>query len=529
MTEISTQKPSGGPVLVLICLFCLFGGLLSSNALSLNDWKQNWILCSSTLLVTCQLFIEGAGSRSRDSRWETVILAMCSAAMPFLLGFVTVVSVTDNDRSSFSVAIAIIFILSLAWPTYTVFGLAMRLRFNDGKSVADESLPYFQKVQDLLARLSMDRSLSKAESQQIQLFSRRLATAARLEKNQKLRTLEAVMDSLSSMTALSDTIASDRVMLAFGRKKNLGMVDQLIATSAFVSAVVSVGNWSRIPFAVSVSRLEILTFVIDFRLLMIAVLAVALASAALVFVSRTPRPTPPQLDAWKLPHPNERTVGGDFANVIQGLQIAGTDVVNGVLILVTGVINGILHFAFTVGTWLSRVFRHMARLVVESVTKAATWKLTAYICVTFFGFLALGAILGILKESMVAVIKTETGFAVVDMPGMFHYFSWIMFFGVSTVILVATSFFLNLLFDQHRLWPHEQLNDLLRGYVPICLALPVSGFVLWVVARVFPRTRLEGFHTLGLVASIGGLAILGYALAILYKSFGGGRSDGRRS
>jgi len=512
---------------ILIIVFCLTGGLLSSAAIGLTSSGQYWVLCASTVLVMCQLFVGGELGQATSGRGEILLLAVASAAMPFLLGFLTVLSVRQSGPQIDYVVVAAVFMLSLAWPAYTICYIARGLRFHTviDDASADSDV---QHIGALLGSLESRSSFSRSQRQYIQSLSRRLTAASRLEPVARSRALADVVDSLKSLDGLPDGVATDRVVLAYGRRKNLGLVDQLIAASSFISVVVTVGSWSTIPFAVTISRFKVLTLVVDLRLLVLAALVACLGTVAIVYVARTPRPIPPRLTPLQIGLPRGSAGTGVLARFVFGLRVGGINAVNTLLALITGFMNAVIYVVWTLGSWIKRVFKQMAHVAMESITKAGTWKLVVYLCATFLGFLFLGVLLGVLEEGIVSVVVAEGGPLSIGLTGLQRYVSPVILFVACTIVLVTASFLLNLLFDRERQWAELQLNDLLLGLVPVAVSLPIAGFILWVVARVFPATSLAGFQTFGLVTSVGTLLVLGYALVIGYKSMAGrGRPEPR--
>jgi hypothetical protein len=283
------QTPSLLETGFLVMLFCLTGGILTSRLLGLSLQADYWILCAAALLVVCEVFMLGEGLRSGRRRLELVLLALSSAAVPFVLGFLTILSTNDGLQHITVTSVAILFVLSLLWPAYMIFYLARGVRFKEFRSEADSAAD-LDHIKNLVVKLATDPSLSKNQAQQLQLLAKRLSTGVRLATEQRLRLIAAVIYTTGRMSVIRERVADDPVVRAYARRKNLGIVDQLIAASAFISIVVTVGNLSLIPFAVSVSRFEVLTFVVDFRLLVIAALVVSLANEAVVYVAGTPRP-----------------------------------------------------------------------------------------------------------------------------------------------------------------------------------------------------------------------------------------------
>ena len=501
---------------VLIVVFCLTGTLLSSNAIGLNNAWQGWVLCASMLFVMCQLFVGGELGQTTDGLGEILLLTGASVAMPFLLGFLTVMAVREGGPQIDYRAVATVFVLSLGWPIYTIFVMAKELRFHaviDDTS-ADRDIKY---IGALLASLESRPSFNRNQRQNLQSLSRRLAAASRLELVARARVLASVAGSLQALDGMPDEVGSDRVLLAYGRRKNIGLVDQLIAASSFISVVVTVGGWTRIPYAVAISRFRVLSLVVDLRLLVLAALVACLGTVAIVHVAKAPRPIPPRLTPLEIGMPRGTPGSNVLARIVFGLRVGGTNAVNALLTLVTVFVNIPIYIGWTLVAWVTRVFKQMAHIALESIMKAGTWKLTVYLLATFLGFLFFGALLGVLEESIVSVVVTDGGMFSIGLTSLTQYLSPLTLFVAGTIVLVTVSFLLNLLFDRERQWPELQLNDLLLGLVPVAVALPIAGFILWAVANVFPAASLRGFQTFGLMTTIGTLSVLGYALVIAYK------------
>jgi hypothetical protein len=136
---VHMQTPSFLETGLLVMLFCLTGGILTSRLLGLSLQADYWILCTATLMVTCEVFMLGEGLRSGRRRLELVLLALSSAAVPFVLGFVTILSTNDEPLHVAVTTVAILFVLSLLWPAYIMFYLARELRFKEFRSEADSA------------------------------------------------------------------------------------------------------------------------------------------------------------------------------------------------------------------------------------------------------------------------------------------------------------------------------------------------------------------------------------------------------
>jgi hypothetical protein len=173
------------------------------------------------------------------------------------------------------------------------------------------------------------------------------------------------------------------------------------------------------------------------------------------------------------------------------MVVALINTLNAFFAMLTGILNGFMYIMFTLLTWLMRVSKQMARLIMESLTKAGTWRLTLYICITFFGFLLLGVFLGQAGGTLIEIVINESGISAISPDLLGRYLIPVFYFVAATIVLVANSYFFNLLFDRDKHWAEVHLNQLLLGFVPIAVAVPISGFVLWAVAKVFPITALR--------------------------------------
>jgi hypothetical protein len=513
--ELSDQRQSATQCALLITAFAVFGGVIASSQLALGPVARQWLLCGAIALVIGDLFAVGHMAQLRSRPLQMLILVTCSVVFPFLLGFVSMLSLTTADGASYQWQ-AILFTAAVMWPMFTIFGLATRLRFNTAirPSELDADLQY---VRRLLAGLGTNTRLTREHQRIAQSLARRLATVATLEQSAKLSALNATADTIRASINSTDLVTADHILLRYGQRHNIGLLDQLIAASAFISIVVTFGKWSAIPLAIGLSNVEFLAFVIDLRLLVLAAIAVYLGSLAVVRVSRTARPIPPRLKPWQIAV--SRVAHGE-RRLGRAVLISLTNALNGLFELLTLLVNSVVYIAWVLGTWIVRVFRNIARLIWESITKKGTLRLIAYTCITFLSFSVLGAMLAVFGHDVVAVITSETGLEGLTTDALSLYRAPSMFFVAAVAVMVISSLLLNVLFDQASVWAEKQLNDLLLGLVPVAVSLPIAGFVLWVVERVFPSSRLAGFKSLGLLTSVG-IGLVGvYTLAIGYKAFG---------
>lgn len=501
----------------VIALFCATGALLTSKYLDLGPSSHLWILGGVVLVLLGQVFVDAETGHSADGRGEIIVIVAASAGLPFLLGFLTTLSVDAAGPQVNYQVVAIIFALSLLWPMYAVVRVARGLRFrhpsDDTQVQAD-----LDHLTALLERLDRVESLNRTQKQVVRTLVGRLAGATRLEASVRVRTLAATLDALKAFETEVEFVKNDRVMLAYGRRKNIGVVDQLVAGSSFISVIVTVGQLSAVPYAVTISQVQILAFVVDLRWLVLAGLVVCLGAVAFVHVLKTPRPVAPRAVPLTFRSPKASSLNGILARFVFGLRVAAVNAANSILHLLTELLNFVVFVVYTLGVLWGRVFKHMGHVARESITKAGTWKLIVYLCVTFLLFSGLGALLAVLGRSVVAAVTFEGSPWAVGLSGLAMYLAPIGLLFGATFVLIAASFLLNLLFDRERDWAETQLNDLLLAVVPVAVGFPIAGFVLWVVERVFPSTQLVGFHSIGLTTIAGGAVVIIYGVAAAIRS-----------